>query len=79
MILSDEEPIGELEKHAEWVAELKTRHTFTVENISSILKIEVGKVFAKVWSTQEYINSRKKDRWHLRDLSLLLIISKIGG
>ena len=47
VILSDEEPIGELEKHAEWVAELKTRHTFTVENISSILKIEVGKVFAK--------------------------------
>ena len=24
VILNDEEPIGELEKHAEWVAELKT-------------------------------------------------------
>ena len=47
VILNDEEPIGELAKHAEWVADLKTRYTFTEENIASILKIEVGKVFAK--------------------------------
>jgi len=38
---------GDLEKHADWVADLKTKYTFTQENIASILKIEVGKVFAK--------------------------------
>ena len=39
---------GELEKHAPWVAELKERYTFTPENAANILKVEVGKVFAKV-------------------------------
>ena len=48
VILSGEEPIGDLEKHAEWLADLRTRYTFTAENVSNILKIEVGKVFAKV-------------------------------
>lgn len=48
VILNGQEPTGELEKHAEWVAELKTRHTFTDENVSNILKIEVGKVYAQV-------------------------------
>lgn len=48
VILNDVKPTGELEKHAEWVAELKTQHTFTAENVASILKIEVGKVYAKV-------------------------------
>ncbi|MDD6023456.1 MAG: UDP-glucose--hexose-1-phosphate uridylyltransferase [Oscillospiraceae bacterium] len=37
-----------LSKHAPWVEELKTRHTFTKENTSHILKEEIGKVFAKV-------------------------------
>ena len=37
-----------LSKHALWVEELKTRHTFTKENAKQILKEEVGKVFAKV-------------------------------
>ena len=37
-----------LSKHAPWVEELKTRHTFTKENANQILKEEVGKVFAKV-------------------------------
>ncbi len=39
---------GELEKHAPWVAELKQAYTFTPENTASILKVEVGKVFAQV-------------------------------
>ena len=39
---------GDLEKHAAWVEELKTRHTFTPENTTAILREEVGKVFAKV-------------------------------
>jgi len=46
-ILNDEVLTGDLEKHADWVADLKTKYTFTQENIASILKIEVGKVFAK--------------------------------
>ena len=37
-----------LSKHATWVEELKTRHTFTRENITEILREEVGHVFAKV-------------------------------
>lgn len=39
---------GELEKHKQWVNELKTKYSFTPENTASILKVEVGKVFAKV-------------------------------
>ena len=46
-ILEDLPLDGELEKHAEWVAELKRRCTFTKETISAVLKLEVGKVFAK--------------------------------
>lgn len=37
-----------LSKHAPWVEELKTRHTFTKENTAAILQEEVGKVFCKV-------------------------------
>ncbi len=37
-----------LGKHAEWTAELMSRHTFTPENAGDILREEVGKVFAKV-------------------------------
>ena len=48
VILSDAEPTGALEKHAAWVAELKKEHNFTAENVSNILKIEVGKIFAQV-------------------------------
>ena len=39
---------GELETHAPWVEELKTRYTFTAENTTAILREEVGQVFAKV-------------------------------
>ena len=48
VLLNDQQPAGDLEKHAEWVKELKTKHTFTIENVSNILKIEVGKVYAQV-------------------------------
>ena len=47
-ILSGSPLTGELEKHAPWVEELKTRYTFTAENTASILREEVGQVFAKV-------------------------------
>ena len=39
---------GDLEKHAPWAEELKTRYQFTRENTADILREEVGKVFAKV-------------------------------
>ncbi|MBP3411505.1 MAG: UDP-glucose--hexose-1-phosphate uridylyltransferase [Clostridia bacterium] len=39
---------GELSKHADWVNELMSKYTFTPENVSTILKVEVGKVFAQV-------------------------------
>ena len=47
-ILTGEELTGELAKHADWVEELKKQHTFTKENTAAILKVETGKVFAKV-------------------------------
>lgn len=37
-----------LAKHAPWAAELRARHTFTVDNVDGILRDEVGKVFAQV-------------------------------
>ena len=37
-----------LSKHARWVAELKTCHTFTAENALDIILQETGKVFAAV-------------------------------
>lgn len=47
-ILTDSPLTGDLVKHELWVNELRTRYTFTAENISSILKVEVGKVFSRV-------------------------------
>ena len=47
-ILMDQPIDGELEKHADWILQLKQVHTFTPENTGSILKQEVGNVFAKV-------------------------------
>ena len=35
-------------KHADWAEELKTRYTFTADNVEGILRDEVGKVFARV-------------------------------
>ena len=46
--MNDRRLNGELEKHKPWVEELKQIHNFTADNISCILKMEVGKVFAKV-------------------------------
>ena len=39
---------GELEKHRPWVEELMEKYTFTPENTTDILQMEVGKVFAQV-------------------------------
>ena len=47
-ILAGSPLTGELLKHKPWVSELKTRYTFTAGNISSILKVEVGRVFSQV-------------------------------
>ena len=47
-ILNDLPLTGDLEKHAPWVEELKQKHCFTKENITDILREEVGLVFAKV-------------------------------
>ena len=38
----------ELEKHAQWLAELKETYTFTEENALDIILQETGKVFAAV-------------------------------
>ena len=46
-ILEDLPLEGELEKHADWVEEMKQRCTFTKETINCVLKLEVGKVFAQ--------------------------------
>ena len=40
--------MGDLEKHQAWVDELLHQQMFTTENTASILKMEVGKVFAQV-------------------------------
>ena len=37
-----------LEKHADWVDELKEKYTFTAESTEEILKTETGKVFMQV-------------------------------
>ena len=37
-----------LSKHAPWVEELKTRHSFNEENTMDILLMETGRVFAGV-------------------------------
>lgn len=39
---------AELEKHADWVDELKKTYTFTAENVEDILKKEIGVVFKQV-------------------------------
>ena len=39
---------AELEKHADWVDELKEKYTFTSENVEEILKKEIGVVFKQV-------------------------------
>ena len=39
---------GELEKHTDWVRELKEKYTFTEENTLDILLQETGKVFSRV-------------------------------
>ena len=37
-----------LQKHADWVASFKNKYTFTEENVASILRDEIGAVFARV-------------------------------
>ncbi|MGN0979152.1 MAG: UDP-glucose--hexose-1-phosphate uridylyltransferase [Candidatus Avoscillospira sp.] len=47
-ILEDRPLTGDLEKHGPWVEELKKKHTFTKENVTAILREEVGLVFSRV-------------------------------
>ncbi len=44
----DVSSVPEIEKHANWAAELRGKYDFTRENTDEILKLEVGNVFAKV-------------------------------
>lgn len=47
--LAENKPLTDsLEKHTDWAEELKTRYTFTEENVTEILQKETGKVFAQV-------------------------------
>ena len=39
---------GDLIKHQDWIDKLNQRYTFTPENVDSILKVEVGRIFAQV-------------------------------
>ncbi len=43
--IADDPVLG---KHAPWLRELQTRHTFTAENTDEILQQEIGAVFARV-------------------------------
>lgn len=47
-IVNHHELTGELEKHKPWVKEIQASYTLTGDNINSILRTEVGKVFATV-------------------------------
>lgn len=48
VILSDGQPSGSLCKHALWLDALRSKYTFTSENISCILKMEIGRLFEKM-------------------------------
>ncbi|MBR1863498.1 MAG: UDP-glucose--hexose-1-phosphate uridylyltransferase [Ruminococcus sp.] len=39
---------SELAKHADWAEELKKDHDINAENVTDILKLEIGRVFSKV-------------------------------
>lgn len=47
-ILENRELTGDLEKHKAWIEQIRSKNVLTKENASCILRIEVGKVFAKV-------------------------------
>lgn len=47
-ILEDLPLEAELKKHEPWLNDLKKKYTFNADNVSSILKDEVGKVFSQV-------------------------------
>lgn len=47
-ILAQQPLTGELEKHAAWVEKIRKENTLTRDNVDAVLKMEVGKVFAKV-------------------------------
>lgn len=38
----------EIEKHADWAEEFAPKYNITAENVDDIIKLEIGKVFAKV-------------------------------
>ncbi len=40
--------VPELEKHADWAEEFASRRSITAENVSDVIKDEIGKVFMKV-------------------------------
>lgn len=48
VLISGDEPGEELAVHAEWIAQLRSRHSFSEENAGSIIESEVGAVFERV-------------------------------
>ena len=48
ILLGKKEISDETLKHEEWINELKSKYEFTEENVSNILKEEIGKTYAKI-------------------------------
>ena len=48
ILLGKKEISEATEKHRDWINELKSKYTFTEENVSSIVKEEIGKTYAKI-------------------------------
>ena len=48
VLVSGEEPAEEFAVHAEWIAQLRSRHSFSEENADAIIEAEVGAVFERV-------------------------------
>ena len=58
-----ERPIaGHIGKHGKWIDELREKYVFTEENTANILKVEVGKCFAKVLEHAGVYKRDKKGR-----------------
>lgn len=47
-VLNNQKLTGDLEKHAAWLEQIQSKITLSEENISCVLKIEIGRSFAQV-------------------------------
>ena len=55
-----------IEKHHEWVEELKTRYSFTKENVQEILEKEIGLTFAKILECAGVYKQNEKGIEHFK-------------